>query len=111
MQSHRQHYERQRPRRQGEAACHAVAIDSPGSIRIAMDVLIHVANVLFLLSYLVRDILVLRLLTVVAILALLPYYFANGLYPPIFWNSVFIAINLYQLYRLVLERRPVRLSL
>ena len=48
-----------------------------------MDVLIHVANVLFLLSYSVRDILWLRLLTVVAIISLLPYYASNDLYPPI----------------------------
>jgi hypothetical protein len=76
-----------------------------------MDVLIHAANVLFLLSYSVRDILLLRVLTVVAIVSLLPYYAANELYPPIWWNSVFIAINLYQVYRLLLERRPVTLSL
>lgn len=75
-----------------------------------MDVLIHVANVLFLLSYSVRDILWLRLLTVVAIISLLPYYASNGLYPPIYWNAVFIGINFYQLYRLLLERRPVQLS-
>jgi hypothetical protein len=76
-----------------------------------MDVLIHVANVLFLLSYSVRDILALRLLTVVAIVSLLPYYADNELYPPIWWNSLFVAINLYQLYRLLLERRPVTLTL
>ncbi len=75
-----------------------------------MDVLIHVANVLFLLSYSVRDILWLRLLTVVAIISLLPYYASNDLYPPIYWNTVFIGINFYQLYRLLLERRPVQLS-
>ena len=75
-----------------------------------MDYLIHVANVLFLLSYLVRDILWLRLLTIVAITSLLPYYADNGLYAPIAWNGVFIAINLYQVYRLLLERRPVRLT-
>lgn len=77
----------------------------------AVDYLIHVANVLFLLSYLVRDILWLRTLTIVAIASLLPYYAGNGLYAPIAWNGVFIAINLFQVYRLLLERRPVRLSL
>lgn len=76
-----------------------------------MDYLIHVANVLFLLSYLVRDILWLRLLTIVAIGSLLPYYAGNDLYPPIYWNTVFIAINVYQVYRLLLERRPVRLTI
>ena len=75
-----------------------------------MDAFIHTANVLFLLSYLVRDILWLRLLTIVAILTLIPYYVANDLMPPIYWNAAFTAINLYQVYRLLLERRPVRLS-
>lgn len=78
---------------------------------VAVNYLIHVANVLFLLSYLVRDILWLRLLTIVAIVTLLPYYAGNGLYAPILWNGVFIAINAYQIYRLLLERRPVRLTL
>lgn len=76
-----------------------------------MDAFIHTANVLFLLSYLVRDILWLRLLTIVAILTLMPYYAANDLLPPLLWNGAFTALNVYQVYRLLLERRPVRLSL
>lgn len=75
-----------------------------------MQYLVHVANVLFLASYLVRDILWLRVLTVVAILSLVPYYLANQLYAPIAWNAVFIGINLAQLRRLLLERRPVALD-
>ena len=76
-----------------------------------MDLFIHTANVLFLLSYLVRDILWLRLLTIVAILTLIPYYAANDLVPPIVWNTAFAGINLFQVYRLLLERRPVKMSL
>ncbi len=75
-----------------------------------MNYLIHVANVLFLASYLVRDILWLRLLTIVAIGMLIPYYFANGLIAPICWNSVFIGINVLQIRTLLLERRPVTLD-
>lgn len=76
-----------------------------------MDLFIHTANVLFLLSYLVRDILWLRLLTIVAIVTLIPYYAANDLVPPIIWNTAFAGINVFQVYRLLLERRPVKLTL
>ena len=40
-----------------------------------MDILIHVANVLYLFSYLMRDILWLRILTVVAACCLMPYFY------------------------------------
>jgi hypothetical protein len=78
-----------------------------------MDALVHVANLLFLGSYSVRDVLWLRLLAVVAFTMLLPfnYYVPNGpLWAPIGWNVLFLGINLAQAWRLVLERRPVRLS-
>jgi hypothetical protein len=76
-----------------------------------MGALIHVANVLYLASYSVRDILALRALTVIAILMIAPYYFSAGpLWEAIAWNTVFLAINLVQLWRLVLERRPVTLA-
>jgi hypothetical protein len=75
-----------------------------------MDVFIHVANVGYLFSYLVRDILWLRILTIVAGMTLLPYFSSRGLYAPIAWNGLFISINGYQVYRLLLERRPVALS-
>ena len=73
---------------------------------------IHVANVLYLASYLVRDILWLRFLTVIAGLTLVPYYYmqATPLWAPIAWNGLFTAINVVQIQRLLLERRPVRLS-
>jgi hypothetical protein len=77
------------------------------------DSLIHIANVLYVASYSVRDILWLRLLTIVAIIALLPYYYTRPtpLLEAIAWNMLFLAINGWQLYRLLLERRPVRLNL
>lgn len=75
-----------------------------------INALVHVANVLFLGSYLVRDILWLRALTIVAIGTLIPYYIANDLWPPVVWNGVFIAINLYQIYALFMARRPCQLD-
>jgi CRP-like cAMP-binding protein len=77
-----------------------------------MAYLLHVANVLYLLSYLVKDILWLRLLTVVAGLLLMTWAFLQPqpLWASIGWNALFLAINLYQSWLLILERRPVRLS-
>ena len=40
-----------------------------------MTTFIHIANVLYLVSYLVRDILWLRWLTVIAICTLMPYFY------------------------------------
>ena len=74
---------------------------------------IHIANVLYLASYSVRDILWLRILTVVAALCLLPYYFScseNPLWPAIAWNGLFIGVNLFQIFLLVKERWPVALQ-
>jgi hypothetical protein len=78
----------------------------------AMAYVIHVANVLFLLSYLVKDILWLRLLSIVGGLLLMATYVASVplLLTPLAWGTVFAAINAYQIWLLVLERRPVRLK-
>ena len=77
-----------------------------------MQALIHVANVLYLFSYLVRDILWLRLLTIVAGLVLLAYFILlpEPLWAAIGWNVLFSIINAYQVYLLWLERRPVLFS-
>jgi len=59
-----------------------------------------------------RDILWLRILTIAAACFMLPYfyYLPEPLYPPIFWNLLFMTLNLYWIIRLLLERRPVKLS-
>lgn len=80
---------------------------------LSISTLLHIANVLYLVSYSVRDILWLRVLTVVAITLMMPYYYCcHGApdYEPIAWNSVFLLINLVQILLLVLERRPVFLG-
>jgi hypothetical protein len=70
------------------------------------------ANVLYLASYSVRDILWLRILTVVAATLLIPYYALQEepLHAAIRWSLVFIAINVYWIVRLLVERRPVHLT-
>ncbi len=72
--------------------------------------LIHAANIVLLLSYSVRDILWLRILSIVAGALFIPYFLHQGLYEPIAWNGVFVAINGFHVWRLVLQRRPVQLS-
>ncbi len=73
---------------------------------------ITAGNVLYLLSYSVRDILWLRILTVVAAVLLLPYYVLQPVVPlaPIGWSSIFIAVNTIWIVVLMLERRPIRLD-
>jgi hypothetical protein len=77
-----------------------------------VEYLVHLSNILLLVSYSVRDILWLRWFAVAAAIANLPYYLAQStvLWPPVIWGVVFMAINLYQIARIYLERRPVVLS-
>src|SRR5678816_704623 len=77
-----------------------------------VDYLVHLSNVLLLVAYSVRDILWLRWFAVAAALTNIPYFLLQGtvLWPPVLWALVFTAINLYQIARLYLERRPVVLS-
>ncbi len=78
----------------------------------AADYLVHFSNILLLVSYSVRDILWLRWFAVAAAFTNIPYYLLQGtvLWPPVLWGSVFAAINLYQIARIYMERRPVVLS-
>ena len=71
-----------------------------------METLIYAANILYLLSYLVRDILYLRLLTVVAACCLVTYFYtqAEPLMTVIYWNLFFVTLNVLQLTRILWER-------
>ena len=72
-----------------------------------MEYFINIANVLYLLSYFVRDMLLLRVLTVIAAFCLMPYFYfrEDPIMPVIYWNSFFIGLNVYWILRLSLERR------
>src|SRR5918993_2518871 len=78
----------------------------------ALDYLVHFSNILMLAAYSVRDILWLRWFAVAAALTNIPYFLVQGivLWPPVLWALVSTAINLYQIGRIYLERRPVVLS-
>lgn len=73
----------------------------------------HVASVLTLLAYLVKEILWLRALTILACIAgiIFNYFVApTPLWPVINWNLVFIAINVVQIVIIFRERRGVRFT-
>lgn len=76
------------------------------------DYFIHGANLLLLSAYSVRDILWLRLLAVASSVCAIPYFLLQPtpLWAPLGWSVLFVAINLFQSWRLFVERRPVKLT-
>ena len=77
-----------------------------------VNAFIHAANILLLLAYSVRDILWLRLFAVSSSLIAIPYFALQPTpqWAPIGWSGLFAGINLFQCWRLFLERRPVKLT-
>jgi hypothetical protein len=77
-----------------------------------LDYWIHVANVLLLAAYSVRDILWLRIFAVASSLAAIPYFLfqPTPLWAAFGWSVLFTAINMFQCWRIFLERRPVKLT-
>jgi hypothetical protein len=73
---------------------------------------IHAGNILLLVAYSVRDILWLRLFALTSSLIAMPYFALQPtpLWVPLSWSAVFAAINLFQSWRLFVERRPVKLT-
>ena len=78
----------------------------------SINAFINASNIVLLFAYSVRDILWLRVLAVASSLLAIPYF---ALQPtpqrvPIGWSVIFAGINLFQSWRLFLERRPVKLT-
>ena len=75
-----------------------------------MEALIYSANILYLLSYLVKDILHLRLLTIVAACCLVTYFYnqAEPLITVVCWNLFFVGLNVLQLTRILWGRYQTR---
>ena len=71
-----------------------------------METLIYAANILYVLSCLVRDILHLRLLTIVAACCLVAYFCnqAEPVMTVVGWNLFFVTLNVVQLTRILWER-------
>ena len=77
-----------------------------------VDFCLHLANILYLGSFLGRDMLKLRILTCAG-LSLGVVFFTcqkTPLYGPTSWHLAFLAINTVQIWRLVLERRRLQLT-
>ncbi len=71
-----------------------------------MEALVYTANLLYLLSYTVRDMLQLRLLTIVAACCLAFYFYSRPepLMTVVWWNVFFVALNAAQLAWLLRDR-------
>jgi hypothetical protein len=76
-----------------------------------VEVCIHAANILYLLSFLARDILWLRVLTCCGLVLGIVFFTCqtNPLYGPTVWHVVFLMINGVQIHRLIKERRRLML--
>lgn len=77
-----------------------------------MTYLLHVANVLYILAFLVKDMMWLRALSIAGGTSMVVAYLART--PPMWdgagWDALFVAINLVQISLLLASRRPVRLT-
>lgn len=72
-----------------------------------MELLVNLANVLYVIAYFTLDMLRLRLLTVTAAVCLAIYFYSQPvpMLNVVAWNVVFILLNLSQIARLTLGRR------
>jgi hypothetical protein len=73
----------------------------------------HLAFGLIAFSFLVKDILYLRILSILASLFSVLYNFYIPIEPmwlPIGWNIVFVVVNLYHIAVIIYEKRPVKMS-
>lgn len=74
--------------------------------------LVNLSNIVFLVAFSLRDVLMLRVLSLVGEGLILPYYYFQNekLWPPIFWSVAFMMVNAARIVAVILERRPVILS-
>jgi CRP-like cAMP-binding protein len=74
--------------------------------------LVNLSNIVFLVAFSVRDVLMLRVLSFVGEGVILPYYYSQNekLWPPIFWSVAFMMVNAIRIVAMILERRPVILG-
>lgn len=74
--------------------------------------LFFIANSLFCLAYIVRDMAWLRAITILAASSTLPYFYfqSSPLYEAMTWQIAFIVINTVNLTVLLLQRRPIKLN-
>jgi hypothetical protein len=78
---------------------------------VLVEICIHVANVLYLASFLCWDMLYLRVLTCLGLALGIIFFTCQPapMYGPTAWHVLFLAINGFQIWRLVVMRRQLRL--
>ena len=71
-----------------------------------MEILVYMANGMYLASYFMKEMLHLRMLTVVAALCLSAYFYIrpNPMMTVVCWNLFFVALNVMQIVRIVIAR-------
>ncbi len=76
-------------------------------------ILFNTANMIFLLAFMAKKIVRLRLLTITGMMVSIPYYLyflEAPMWNNIFWVNTYALINLVMLFIIYLESRPVKLS-
>ena len=71
-----------------------------------MEILVYMANGMYLASYFMKEMLHLRMLTVVAALCLAAYFYIRPepMMTVVHWNLFFVALNVFQIVRIVMAR-------
>ncbi len=71
-----------------------------------MEILVYMANGMYLASYFMKEMLHLRMLTVAAALCLSAYFYfqPEPMMTVVSWNLFFVALNVFQITRIVIAR-------
>ena len=74
--------------------------------------LFFLANIIYCTAYVIRDILWLRILTVIAAVSTFPYFIFQSevLYSALAWQAAFALINIVNIAYLLRERKPVPMT-
>jgi len=80
--------------------------------RLSLDYLIDASSLLTVASFAARGMLPLRALAATSQIIAIPYFMfqPTPLWTPVVWTVLFLAINLYHITSILLERRPVRFT-
>jgi hypothetical protein len=77
---------------------------------IAPEYFLHASNITRVFSFSSKDVMWLRVFAILSSMIGLPYFYLQTLWEPLVWAVLFMTINVYHVWRLWLERRPVKLS-
>jgi len=74
---------------------------------------LNIANIVYVICYLVKDVLLLRIMAVTAMLLILPFYCLHSsepMYEPLLWNALFMSINIFWIAVIFRQRQKPRLT-